>query len=79
MALLPICGRSFMCEDYNTYRAHPWSPFPLRRAHSGPGAHSINFTHLILGLDVRRGDSCEHGTCKRVTALTLTAPILRES
>ena len=24
-----------MCEDYNPYRAHPWSHFPLRRAHPG--------------------------------------------
>ena len=39
MALLPICDSSFTCEDYNTYRAHPWSPFPLRRAHPGPGPH----------------------------------------
>jgi len=31
MALLPICDTSFTCEDYNTYMAHPWSPFPLRR------------------------------------------------
>jgi len=21
------CDTSFTCEDYNTYRAHPWSPF----------------------------------------------------
>ena len=35
----PICDRSFTCEDYTTYRAHPWSPFPLRRAHPGPGPH----------------------------------------
>ena len=26
---------------YNTYRAHPWSPFPLRRAHPGPGPHKV--------------------------------------
>ena len=32
MALFPICDSSIACEDYNTYRAHPWSPFPLRRA-----------------------------------------------
>ena len=24
----------------NTYRAHPWSPFPLRRAHPGLGPHT---------------------------------------
>ena len=40
MALLPICDSSFTCEDYNTYRAHPWSPFPLRRGHPGPGPHT---------------------------------------
>ena len=40
MALLPICDSSFTCEDYNTYRAHPGSPFPLRRAHPGPGPHT---------------------------------------
>ena len=39
-ALLPIGDSSFTCEDYNTYRAHPWSPFPLRRAHPGPGPHN---------------------------------------
>jgi len=33
MALLPICDSSFTCEHYNTDRAHPWSPCPLRRAH----------------------------------------------
>ena len=37
MVLLLICDSSFACEDYNTYRAYPWSPFPLRRAHPGPG------------------------------------------
>ena len=40
MALLPICDSSFACEDYNTFSAHPWSPFPLRRAHPGPGPHT---------------------------------------
>ena len=40
MSMLPICDRSFTCEDYNTYRAPPWSPFPLRRAHPGPGPHT---------------------------------------
>ena len=28
----PICDSSFTFEDYNTYRAHLWSPFLLRRA-----------------------------------------------
>ena len=37
MALLPICNSSFTCEDYSTYRAHPWSSFFLRRAHPRPG------------------------------------------
>jgi len=41
MALLPICDSSFTCEDYNAFRAHPWSPFPLRRAHPGPGRWRI--------------------------------------
>ena len=41
MALLSICDRSFTCEDYNTYRAHPWSLSPLRRAHPGPGPHNM--------------------------------------
>ena len=27
MALLPIWDSSFTCEDYNAYRAHPWSLF----------------------------------------------------
>ena len=40
MTLLPICDSSFTCDNYNTYRAHPWSPFPLRRAHPGPGPHT---------------------------------------
>jgi len=37
---LPILDSSFTCEDYNTYRDHPWSPFPLRRAHPGPCLHT---------------------------------------
>ena len=41
MALLPIRDSSFTCEDYNTHMAHPWSPSPLRRAHPGPGPHTI--------------------------------------
>jgi len=28
-------------EHLNTYRAHPWSPFPLRGAHPGPGPHTL--------------------------------------
>ena len=32
-------------EDYNTYRANPWSPFPLRRAHPEPGPHTILLRH----------------------------------
>ena len=39
VALLRICDSSFTCEDYNTYRALPWSLFPPRRAHPGPGPH----------------------------------------
>ena len=38
MALRPICDSLFTSEDYNTYMAHPWSPFPLRRAHPRPAA-----------------------------------------
>ena len=41
MALLPICESSFTSEDYNTCRTHYWSPFPPRRAHPGPGPHSL--------------------------------------
>jgi len=40
LALLRICDSSFTCEDHNTYRVHPWSSVPLRRAHPGPGPHS---------------------------------------
>ena len=47
MSLLPICDSLFTCEDYNTYRAHPWSPFPLRRAHPVPGPHTA--PHLVEG------------------------------
>ena len=36
---------SFTCDDYNTYRAHRWSPFPLRRAHPGPGPRPLNPKH----------------------------------
>jgi len=39
MALLPICDSSSTCEHYNNYRAHPWSPFLLRRANPGSGPH----------------------------------------
>ena len=39
MALLPTFDASFACDDQNTYMAHPWCPFPLRRAHPGPGPH----------------------------------------
>ena len=28
-----------MGEDYETYGTYPWSPFPLSRAHPGPGPH----------------------------------------
>ena len=65
---VPICDGSFTCEDYNTYAAHPWSPFPLRRAHPGPGPHKspsrvavvlkLNIYHLtprLAGGDGRRG------------------------
>ena len=41
MALLPICDGSFTRDDYNTYRDLPWSRFPLRRAHPGPGPHTV--------------------------------------
>ena len=51
MALLPICDSSFMCEDYNAYRAHPWSPFPQRRAHPGPGPYTRE------GVSGARGES----------------------
>ena len=34
-----LCDSSFAFQDYNTYMAHPWSPFPLRRAYPGPGPH----------------------------------------
>ena len=40
----PLSPRGFSTpqvrEDYNTYRAHPWSPFSLRRAHPGPGPYN---------------------------------------
>ena len=39
-ALFPTCDISFTCDDYKTHRAHPWSPFPPRRAHPGPGPHN---------------------------------------
>ena len=41
MALLPLWDGSCTCEDYNAYSAHPWAPFPLRRAHPGLGAQII--------------------------------------
>ena len=31
-------------EDYNTERAHPWSPSSLRRAHPGPGPRKEKMT-----------------------------------
>ena len=40
MALLRKCNSSFPCEDYNTHRANPWSHFPLRRTHPGPGLYT---------------------------------------
>jgi len=39
---------SFTCENYNTYRAHPWSPLPLRRAHPGPGPHKSRVSRFAL-------------------------------
>jgi hypothetical protein len=51
MALHPICDSSFTCEDYNAQyntqynRAHPWNPFPLRRAHPGPSPHDGGVSH----------------------------------
>ena len=50
MALLPICDSSFECEDDNTYRAHPWSSFPLRRVHPGLGPHNAH-TLAMLAID----------------------------
>jgi len=38
---LLLAPRSFTREDYNTDRAHHWSLFPLRRAHPGPGPHTM--------------------------------------
>ena len=55
MALLPICNTSFTCEDYNTFRAHPWSPSFLRRAHPGPGPHSCTLREALIS--VYRGTS----------------------
>jgi len=54
MALPPICDSSFTCEDYNTYRAHPWSPFPLRRAHPGPGLHMTPFLFLCTTISQKK-------------------------
>ena len=48
MALLPICNSSFTCDDYNIYKAHPWSPFPLRRAHSEPGLYTARAAWACL-------------------------------
>ena len=44
VALLPICDGSFTCGDNNTYRAHPWSLFLLRRARPGPCDHRARET-----------------------------------
>jgi len=51
MALRPICDSSFTCEDCNTYRADPWSPFPLRRAHPEPGPHTLREQARVKGLE----------------------------
>jgi len=63
MVLLPICDTSFTCEDYNTYRAHPWSPFPLRRARPGPSPHSNGQGRVLQGAS--RGIVCWKLTCVR--------------
>ena len=54
MALLPICESSFTREDYNTYRARSWSPFPLRRAHPGPDPHTQDLERAAIVLRWRQ-------------------------
>jgi len=46
-ALRLLCDSLFTCEHYNTYRARPWNPFPLRRAHPGPGPHTAYVVERI--------------------------------
>ena len=45
----PIYDSSFTCEDDNTDRAHPSSPFPLRRARPGPGPHKTSHPEISSG------------------------------
>ena len=47
LALLRICDSSLTCGNYNAHMAHPWSPFPFRWVHPGPGPHMM----------FRRGDA----------------------
>jgi len=65
MALLPICDTSFTCEDYNTFRAHPWSPFLLRRAHPGPGPHTSPRRGSWCQSHPRAGRQCSSGASRR--------------
>ena len=58
MALFPTCDSPFTCEDYNTYRSHPWSHFPLRRAHPEPGPHSVHDRRSSACTWTHRGWCC---------------------
>ena len=51
----------FTYEDYNTYRARPWNPFPLRRAHPG----SVH-TRIIVSDEMDASSCSEAGSYLRL-------------
>jgi hypothetical protein len=67
MALLLICGSSFTREDHNTIRAHPWGPFPSRRAIEDPvlkphssqnvGSDAERIGNILKGLEYVRTEN----------------------
>ena len=68
---------TFLLRGLQHYRAHPWSPFHMRRAHPGPGPHTTvpeitRWRRRVLnqsGIDRKRayalGRSCVGRACEK--------------
>ena len=87
VCVLYLPALSFTCEDYDKYRAHPWNPVPLRRAHPGPGPRTVAFPRyayevlfsgkdVVVGRGSVLGEKCEERSatsCHLVQSLMLGA------